>query len=209
MEIFIDESGTLPDRKDPFVVFAAVASSNPKNLNRVFSRVRLKLPPKGKVKREREISEIKFRDAGDRTRSLVISGLIEESVDIFILVIEKGGRTIEDSPKNYAKLIAELIKLCKSYYDSKIKKVILDKHFDQTEKLETLTLELARLTDMETDKFDHVDSVLDIRVNLADFVAGSTLWERTGKDPFFKEIINRSGKVKSEIVRKWRENRRW
>ena len=71
-EIFIDESGTLADPKDRFVVVAAVASQDPSVLIKLIPKAHKRIPPKKKLKKERLISEFKFRNVGDKTKERIL-----------------------------------------------------------------------------------------------------------------------------------------
>lgn len=186
-EIFIDESGTLADAADRFVVVAAVATNNPTPLAKLMPKARKRIPPKRKLKRERLVSEFKFRNVGDRTKLRILQELSKAEIKLFVLILDKENRRVADTPKNYAKLVWTILDSCFVKL-SKISKVVIDRHFSQPTKQNEFNHEVFRLAKKEF-PIVHVDSLTDSRVDLADFVAGATLRSVRNKDSHFKEII--------------------
>jgi len=94
--IYIDESGNLTDPNAPFVIVAAlVAEQHDAKLRRIISKERRRLRmTKGKQKKERKVTEFKFRSVGDRTRQRILERLGEQKVELFSLDIigNKGSR---------------------------------------------------------------------------------------------------------------------
>lgn len=60
--VFVDESGTLPDKDDKYFVLSAVISKNPSELTNVANKLRKKSDSKHKLQ-----SEIKFYKSGEHT----------------------------------------------------------------------------------------------------------------------------------------------
>jgi hypothetical protein len=105
--IYIDESGNLTDPNDPFVVVAAlVAEQRDVKLRRIISKERRRLRmAKGKRKKERKVTEFKFRSVGDRTRQRILERLGEQKVELFLFILTwlKEGRPLTPlSPRRRA-----------------------------------------------------------------------------------------------------------
>lgn len=201
--IVIDEAGTLPDPKDKIVIMAAVGTEVRKVLLDIVKRVRQKIKPK---KKEKQISEIKFYRAGERTKFFYLKELSKSDIDIFVLVINKDNQKIVDNPENFALLAYILIKECLLFYkDRKIEKVVFDKHFHREKDIIKFNNVLLKLLD-EKLPLSHLESKENPEVNSADMIAGSLLWKHTGKSNKFYEIIK--DKIISEKTLNWKEARR-
>ena len=87
--VFIDESGTLPDVKDKFIIVAGVGAEKIKDSKDLISRI-LKSLRQRKIK----IKELKFYYSGDRTKVQILSGMVSCGFEIFILAVDKKGRKI-------------------------------------------------------------------------------------------------------------------
>jgi len=200
--IIIDESGTLPDPNDKVIIIAAVSTEIPKLLAEVSKTVRKEIR---KRKKKEEISEIKFYQAGDRTKTAYLKTLAKQAVDVFVLIVDKKEQKIPDTPENFAALCYILLAECLLFYGNKVKEVIFDKHFhrsiDQSRFDDILTKLLKRRL-----KLRHLDSSKNTEVNTADMVAGSLLWKYTGKDNKFYDLIK--DKIISEKVLNWKEVKR-
>lgn len=193
--IYIDESGTLPDPRDPAVVVAAVSTQAPKRLKLVAKSIRKRYvknhPP-----------EIKFYRSGDKTKRKFLEKLANQDVEIFVLIVEKQNQSIGDSPENFGLLCWLLLEDCLLYYRSQIKQVVFDRHFSRA-------IDQDKFNQVLTDLLNkplfpvHVDSQTEPLVNIADMVAGSVLWAQTGKDNVFYQIIR--SKIVSERVIKWKQ----
>src|SRR3989338_11158371 len=96
-DIFIDESGTLADPADRFVVVAAVASKNAISLVKLIPKARKRLPPKRKLKRERLISEFKFRSVGHKTKGRILKEISKADLALFVTVVDKERRSVSDN----------------------------------------------------------------------------------------------------------------
>ncbi len=200
MIIFIDESGTLPDKADKHIVVAALVSYNPEELKNILPKFRKKIPTKGSRRREKILRELKFHYVGDITRRKVLKEIISKNIKIYALVVDKIGRKITDKPENYGKLIKTLVDYFKERED--IKEIYIDKHFaakETTNKLQSI-LEGNIKGDF---KFSQIDSMEDSRIDLADFVAGAIFRKYRVSDPKFYDII--VPKIVKEEVRKWNE----
>ena len=124
----IDESGRIYDPNDKILVFAVIVAENLSELEKIIIRARQRIPKKGKRKYER-LSEIKFSLTGDNTRLFILNELAKYQVKIYVLIIDKQGRKIQDDPENYAFLIAKALKTV--IRDSpKLKHILIDRHFN-------------------------------------------------------------------------------
>lgn len=201
--IVIDEAGTLPDPKDKVVIMAAVGTDARKILLNIVKRVRQKIRPK---KKEKQISEIKFYRAGERTKLFYLRELSNSDIDVFVLVVEKDNQKIADSPENFALLSYILINECLLFYrDGKIREVVFDKHFHRERDLIKFNNVLLKLLGKEL-PLSHLESEENPEVNAADMIAGSLLWKHTGKNDKFYKIIK--DKVISEKIINWKEARK-
>lgn len=199
MVIFIDESGTLPDVSDRYIVLAALVASNSQGLEKILPKFRKKTPIKGSRKKEKQVIEFKFHYVGDITRRRVLEEIISKNIKIYILIVNKMGRKIKDSPENYGKLVKSL-----TFYLIKRenpKKILIDKHFGNKSDTEKLQAILDSISDKVN--FQQVDSVADSRIDLADFVAGANLRKLRTDDKTFYNII--SPKITWEKTKKWNE----
>lgn len=200
MVVFIDESGTLADPKDRYVVFAGVFSNNPQSLTKLIPKARKRVPPKKKLKRERLVSEFKFRKVGDSTKERILKELASLDVKIFVLVLNKERREVKDTPENYALLVFTLLE--QVFKKEAIGKIVIDRHFNQAEKRQELTDQLLILCRRDIE-IVHVDSLTDSRVDLADFVAGAVLKNARDGIDHFQNLIK--AKITSLREIKWRE----
>lgn len=200
MVVFIDESGALGDKNDRFVVFAGVLSKKPQNLVRLIPKARKRIPTKKKRKRERLVSEFKFRSVGDNTKERILGEIANQEVGLFVIVLDKEGRNVNDTPQNYALLVALVVKSALKRIE--LDGILIDRHYNQVYKQRELTSELVRLCGKEI-SVKHVDSLTDSRVDLADFVAGAILKSVRDKEDRFKNLIR--SKILSLKIVKWRE----
>ncbi len=197
MVIFIDESGTLPDIKDKYIVIAALVAEDPKGLERILPKFRKKIPPKGKRKKEKKIPEFKFHYVGDITRRKVLEEIVLKDVRFYTLVVDKMGRKIADTPENYGKLIKALV--VSFIKQEKPKDIYIDEHFGSKSDSDRLQSILDSID--EQLKFHQVDSITDSRIDLADFIAGATLRKFRANDDAFYKII--SSKIIWEKMKMW------
>jgi len=181
--VFVDESGTLPDPKDKIIVVAAVGTLSPNKMERVITQSR----KTGDFKKAK--GEIKYYTAGDRTKKLFFEKFVKEKPEIFVLVVEKMGRKIPDTPENFAVLCWNYLFDVIAFY-GEIKEVIFDRHFSKETDITRFNQKLVKHLE---NKFSiwHVDSQNDKRVNVADMVAGAVLAYESGRDNRFYEVLQR------------------
>ena len=198
--IFIDESGTLPDPEDKVVIVAAVGTKSPEKLMKVSKSVRKFLKSSKK-----NMTEIKFYKAGEKTKRRFLQELVKQKVEIFTLTVEKYSQKIPDTPENFALLCWFLLEDCLVFYRNQIKKIVFDRHFHKAKDQKEFNRILTKLLRKKF-LFQHVNSYQDPRVNAADMVAGSLFWLETGKDKKFYQLIK--NQIISKKVLNWKEVKR-
>lgn len=203
---FIDESGSLPDPSDVIVVIAAVvAHARDLGLARLLAMVRRQLPDKGKRKRERKLTELKFHETSDATRRKILSALTKQDVTLFIVVVDKAGSVISDTPNNYATLIEQVVPYCLERFP-RLRRVFIDRHFTRSTDEAVLRKRIESQFDEMVD-LRFVNSSQETRIDLADFVAGAVAYTQRFDDTRYEELI------RSEIavyrVLRWKEKEKW
>lgn len=197
--LFLDESGTLPDSKDKVIVVAAVGFYSPRKIETIIKSVR----KKGKFKKP--VGELKFYNVGEKSKELFFRKIVAENFDIFILIVEKMGRKISDTPEHFAILSGLLIKEAISFY-SKIEQIIFDRHYHRDTDITKFNRVLRDFLNQDLPSIEHVDSQKDKKVNVADMVAGAVLAKETGKNYTFYEIFKE--RIISEMRLNWPEAKR-
>lgn len=197
--IFIDESGTLPDSKDRVIIVAVVGVSSLQRLETIIKSIR----KRGKFKRS--TGEIKFYSAGDKTKKLFFEKIAKDKFDVFILIVEKMGRVIADTPENFAVLSGLLLVDVFAFYP-KVSEIIFDRHFHKEKEIKVFNEVLANFLERTLPKISHVDSKQNKNVNVADMVAGAVLAKESGKDKHFYEMFK--DLIISELRLNWPEAKR-
>jgi hypothetical protein len=187
INIYVDESGTLPDPNDKFVVMAAVVIPSAKEGHDIIQRTL-----SGLRQLRVRIPELKFYHASHSTKRKFLSAMVAAGFEIFILVVDKKGRKIADSPEHFARLTVSLIsEICFSRPATAVN-LIMDRHFTgaaRTELFNSSFQETAQALKLHVD-IRHVDSQEEPLVNIADMAAGSVFWKYTGKSREFYGIIH-------------------
>lgn len=202
LTIFIDESGTLPDPKDKFIVICGVGVKKIKEAENIISRILISLR-----RRKIRIKEIKFYYAGQNTKRQFLSGITSANFKIFALVVDKKKRKIADTPENFALLIAELVNEMNLWYGATRINLVIDRHFHR----KTDQDKFNRFLKMKINKslkyqIKHIDSQQNFLVNIADMTAGAILWKYSGKDLQFYNLIKEN--VVVEKIVNWPEIKR-
>ena len=179
--VFIDESGTLPDIKDKVIIVAAVGTKQPVILRSLLGQV-LK-----NSKLKKSGAELKFYTASDRAKTAFFEKIIKEDLEIFILIVEKMGRKIPDTPENFAIVCALLLTDVLSFYPQ-VLEVVFDRHFSREQSISEFNLILENLLDKKI-RLRHADSQKEKAVNAANMIAGATLAKETGKNKEFFAMI--------------------
>lgn len=200
--ILVDESGTLPDPKDKFVVIAGVGLRELKEGKNLISRI-LKSLRQRKIK----IKEVKFYYAGERTKRQILSGIVLAGFEIFTLIVDKKRRKIPDTPENFSLLASELINEVNLWQPKRNLKIIIDRHFYQEcdEKNFNKFFQKEMKKDLNY-TIQHIDSQQNFIINLADFVAGAVLAKYNKNNFQFCDIIKES--ILLEKIVNWPELKR-
>lgn len=199
---YVDESGTLPDPHDKVIVLAAVGTNLPQTLIEINTQIRKEIRAHKKTE---DLQEIKFYCAGDRTKRSYLEKLNRQSIDIFVLIVDKQGQAIPDTPENYAVLCYLLVEECRVFYKSTLSEIIFDKHFHRDVDQNEFDRILQNLLGNEL-AFSHADSIQRQELSAADMVAGSLLRKYTGKDSQFYELIREH--IVVETIIHWKEAKR-
>jgi len=202
LTIFTDESGTLPDLKDKFIVICGVGIKKIKEAKNIISRILASLR-----RRKIKIKEIKFYYAGQNTKRQFLSGIISANFEIFALVVDKKKRKIADTPENFSILVAELVNEINLWYKVEKIDLVIDRHFhrkiDQDKFNRSLKTKISKTLKYQ---IKHIDSQQNVLVNIADMVAGATLWKYSGKDLQFYNLIKEN--IMVEKIVNWPEIKR-
>ena len=120
--------------------------------------------------------------------------------------MRKGGRKIEDSPKNYAVLVCELLQACWAVHPDMA--LAIDRHFTSPSQVAVFdTFLFRRWPAPGVLTISHVDSQRNALVQLADFAAGSMYAWRKERDDTLKLI---ESKIRAALTEDWPEiKRRW
>jgi len=200
--VLIDESGTLPDPKDKFIVIAGVGIRRIKEAENLVSRT-LKSLRQRKIK----IKELKFYSAGEKTKRQILSGIVSVGLEIFVVAVDKKGRKIPDTPNNFAILVAELINEINLWQKERKFKIIIDRHFHKKSDERNFNNVLKDSVKQSLIfSIQHINSQENFVVNLADFVAGAVLAKYNRNDYRFYDIIKES--ILTEKILNWPELKR-
>jgi len=202
LTILIDESGTLPDPRDKFIVVSGVEIRKIKEAQNIYSRILTSLR-----QRKIQLGEIKFYHAGQGTKRQFLSGIVSANFEIFVLVVDKKNRKIADTPENYAILITDLVNEINLWYKTEEINLVIDKHFhrviDQDRFEQILKMKVNK--DLKY-QMKQVDSKQNPLVNMADMVAGAVLWKYSGKNLEFYNLIKEN--IVIEKIISWPEIKR-
>lgn len=183
--IYVDESGSLANPHCPIVTLAAVKTSSPKALRWIVKRAMRGMQRK-KSKRGRP-AELKFHNATENARAVVLEALAREQVEVYALSVFKGAQIIPHAPENYGILLCELLRMCGAEHEH-IAELAVDMPFNRPWQRERLTAAVRDTLDLDVEPC-YVDSVKNPYVQLADFVAGAVHAKHTGRNPVFYQFI--------------------
>lgn len=203
---FVDESGRFFDPHGPVIVIAVVvADASERGLSRLLARIRRRLPTKGKRKRERRRAELKFSTTSPKTRREILTALARQPVRLCILIVHKAGTSIEDTPRNFAHIVSAILPECVERFRN-LNRVLIDRHFSRTaDQATTNRFVLARLG--REIEIEHVDSLQDTRIDLADFVAGAVAYAQIHGDTTYEDLLRDKIAVYKKVS--WKEKEKW
>jgi hypothetical protein len=199
---YLDESPALSDKVLFFCVdIISTSDKTNKRLQNIIKRARKRIVKK-KLK---SLSEIKFHNSDERTRTYVLKAIAEQDVKIVAVVIDKDGRKVKYTPLNYGIAVGATIAEFLSVYP--VLNLTQDKKFTK-EKQEVEFLKYAQETVeklapknksviFNSPKYSKQDSLLQ----LADFAVGAIQAKYNNQDSHYVDIIK--DKIAVEKMIKW------
>lgn len=199
---FLDESPNLSDSAYFFCVdIISTSERTNKALQNIIKRARRKT-----VKKQiRQLSEIKFHNSDEKTRKYILTEIAKVNIRIIVLVIDKEGRAIKDTPLNYGIAIGSTVAELLSLYP--VLNITMDKKFssikEETESLKVTQEVIEELAPKNKNIVFNppTDSKKEPLLQLADFVAGAMNSKYNNKDNHYAEIIEK--RVIKEKKVKW------
>ncbi len=168
--IALDESGSLANLTDPIITVAWLANADARSAKIIVSRA-----VRDSNRRQRKTKsrgEFKFRHVDEYDRHSILEALVEAEIRFGILIVDKAKQAIEDTPENYASVIAEAIAMAQNYYRSANLEIIIDGHFSSHADRQRFVALLTDGLDLQ-EQPQFADSKITPLVQLADFVAGA------------------------------------
>lgn len=194
----VDESGRLYDSNDRFLVFAAVVVDSLVNLDKIIPAIKKRLP------RKKKLAEIKFSTTGEKTKLKVFNEINKRQLKLFLLVIDKEGRKIVDSPENYSLLISALLKKVFAKYPT-VAHIIIDRHFTWVTQREKFNVLVQKQLSKQL-FIEHLDSQQNTIISLPDFIAGAERVVHSKNEQKYVEIINKQ--IENRLVTTWKKLKR-
>lgn len=204
VHVGIDESGSLPDKAEYFVL-AGVLTHQPDSLRNLIRRVAVR-SGKRLHRPRRAISEFKWSNSSSNFRKDVLNSIAQTDISIYTLLAKKDGRQINDTSENYAALISELLQAILIEHSQL--SLAIDRHFTSPAHIAIFnTLVYRHLPTAHALSIYHVDSQRNSLVQLADFVAGCVYAFHKEENHLMKII---EGKIKVANIESWIDiKRRW
>ncbi len=201
---FLDESSSLSDK--PFYFCVTILMTREKassRLQNIMKRARKKIVKK-KLK---SLSEIKFYNSDEKTRTFVLTELSKTNIEIVAVVVDKEGRRVKDTPTNYGFILgattAEALQI------HPVLNLTLDKKFTSQKQEQECMAETQKATHILTKGKSNVsfnqpvDSTKNSLIQLADFVAGALNFKYNNNDEHYLVMVKE--KIAIEKVMKWTE----
>src|SRR3989344_13997 len=205
--VFVDESGTLPDSKDRFVVICGAAVEDIKEADSLIHKVLFSLR---QTRDSLKLRELKFYHSRDAVKRIFLSAIAASRLKIFILIVDKQGRKIHDDPENFSVILAELIIEIFLWYRNVKLNLIIDRHFsrsgDEQEMDKLLSHNFNYGSKWQLGSIQHIDSQSNLAVNIADMCAGAVLRKYRHGDDKFYFIIREN--ILVEKIANWPELKR-
>lgn len=202
---FLDESPSLSDNTLFFCVdIVSTSDKTNKKLQNIIKRARKKIVKKSL----KSTKELKFHTSDEKTRVYVLSQIAKEDVTIVAIAVDKEGRRVKDTPKNYGTIVGAAIAETATLFPAL--NLTVDKKFPSAQEREFIfeaqraaQLLAKKKTGLNLSLNAPVDSETESRVQLADFVAGALNVKYNSGDDHYVEIVK--SKIKIEKVLKWTE----
>lgn len=199
-KLYLDESGNLADDL-PYTIAATVGGD--RTVRKKLSRIPKKVRQRIMNKKLSQVPELKFHDSTEKIRERFLKYLSKYDPEIFALSLDKEGRQVEDSPKNYGIMVGELIRRVFNSVGKKRVDLILDKKYTKPKDRRRLE-EFAHFT-LDEEEFNlsihHRQGEAENLLQVADFVAGAFLRRFAFEEPRYYEIF--SDAVVSEVTVNW------
>ena len=135
----------------------------------------------------------------------MLSAISGADFAVFLLIVDKKGRKIPDTPENYSVLAGELIKEIHIWQNRGLM-IFIDKHFHRILDENSFNAHLQKSLTGIPYTIEHVNSQEEIAVNLADFVAGASLAKYNKNTEQFYGMIKES--IIFEKIINWPELKR-
>ncbi|MDQ3098893.1 MAG: DUF3800 domain-containing protein [bacterium] len=202
---FIDESPSLSDA-DFFFCIGIISTEDKTNitLRKIIKKARTRTVKK-KLK---NAPELKFNISDEKTRTYVLKELAKQNIEIIVLVVNKDGQKIADTPKNYALVVGNAVTEVVHHHPVVI--VTVDRKYTNTEQAQEFMSECSQIVVQNSPKNKSTsvafetptDSKSDSLIQLADFVAGAFNQKYNHNNKQFVEILEK--KITTEKVVKWK-----
>lgn len=166
---YLDESANLAD-KNKFFIVGVVSTSSKEEIKRILKRARKSILGKKK----RQISEIKFSRVIRRVAVYVLKKLAQKEVAVYVWIVDKEGRRVEDTPENYGLILGHALKY--GFNLACWSKVWVDEKYDKERdrrKLEQVLRRILGDSIVDQQKVVFAKSEKEPGLGLADFVAGA------------------------------------
>lgn len=199
IQSYLDESGSLPDPANPFVI-AICFNAGAEPIHKIIRKVRRKIPHKKNSPDHRQ-SEIKFFNTTPKTRQRVLTLLAQTNIEVAVIIIDKRNQSIPDRPKYYGAIANALLQSCYRRYPHIA--LCLDLHFtdwSSREALQKILTEGAKKMDAKI-TVEMADSQHNASLQIADFLAGAFYYKYSRQDDAYSRLI--AEKVYSEQVLRW------
>lgn len=130
--------------------------------------------------------------------------LAESEIDIFVVVLEKEVRVIDDSPENYARILFPAVQEIVLRFPNAV--FAFDKHFSKPAHSAQVKQALERLANRQVD-LEPADSQQISGIQIADFVAGATLAKYQREEETYLDLL--SERIILERWLSWSEIKKW
>jgi len=166
---YIDEAANLAD-DNQFFIIGVVSTHSKKELRRILKRARKVVLGKSK----RQVPEIKSSRVAQRVSVYVIKKLAQKDVAVYVWIVDKENRRVQDTPQNYGLVLAHTLRY--GFNFAGWSKVWVDEKYNKERDRRALEQILRRfLGDGVIDRQSVVfaRSEKEPGLGLADFVAGA------------------------------------
>jgi len=198
---YSDDSPTLADSENNLAVAVVVTlEADSKRLAKIPKRVRQRLMNK----KLRQLPELKFSNSDEKTRLRVLRMIANGRAELFVLIINKGGRQVIDSPLNNGIVLGNA---CAMVLEKKGRVSLTpDKKFtNPNETARYIETAIQVVADRAPDGFlvikEPAESQQESLIQLADFVAGAVSHKYNRSDDHYFKIVEK--KIVSEKRLRW------